>query len=118
MSKKDDYIAWYILALFDFGLPISNLSQRQVVELWDKILQSFKKAIPHQQFFLKGELQEIDMPHFEESFKLAEITPYESYIDIRRSPLIGFYNRRLIIRLTIGKTNFKSLRISSRKYLN
>ncbi|MGC9780914.1 MAG: hypothetical protein HZR80_16850 [Candidatus Heimdallarchaeota archaeon] len=109
-EKETDYVAWYILALFDFGVPISNLSQRQLNELWRKIIEAFKKNLPKKDFFVKGDIKEIDMPHVEESFMLAEITNYKSYIDIRRSPLIGFYNQRLIIRLTIGLEEFFKLR--------
>ena len=109
-KKESDYIAWYILALFDYGMPISNLSQRQLDELWTKILESFRKFIPMKDFFMKGDIKELDKPHIEESFKLAEIENYKSYIDLRRSPLIGFYNRRLIIRLTIGIEDFFKLR--------
>ncbi len=105
-KKEKDYVAWYILALFDFGLPISNLSSRQLEELWVKILESFKKMIPHPDFFLKGDIKEIDTPSFEDSFKLATVDPYTSYVDIIRSPLIGFYNQRLIIRLTLGFEEF------------
>ena len=110
--KKDnsDYVAWYILALFDYGMPISNLSQRQLNELWSKILETFRKFIPKKDFFVKGKIKELDMPHVEESFKLAEIDSYKSYVDLRRSPLIGFYNRRLIIRLTIGLEDFFELK--------
>ncbi|MBN1328410.1 MAG: hypothetical protein JXA54_02945 [Candidatus Heimdallarchaeota archaeon] len=110
MTKDENYVAWYILALFDFGLPISNLSERQLLELWEQIIRSFEKFFPDKEFFLKGSIKEIDMPHLEESFKLAEINPYESYINLKRSPLIGFYNRRLIIRLTIGNEDFFNLR--------
>ncbi|MBK5114838.1 MAG: hypothetical protein KGD59_11615 [Candidatus Heimdallarchaeota archaeon] len=108
--KESDYVAWYILALFDYGMPVSNLSQRQLNELWAKILEAFKKYMPKEDFFVKGKIKEIDMPHLEESFKLAEIESYDSYIDLRRSPLIGFYNRRLIIRLTIGIEDFFELK--------
>ena len=112
MKKEEtDYVAWYILALFDYGMPVSNLSQRQLNELWTKILKSFKKFIPKKDFFVKGEIKELDMPHLEESFKLAEIESYKSYIDLRRSPLIGFYNSRLIIRLTIGLEEFFEIKI-------
>ncbi|NHK31870.1 MAG: hypothetical protein FK730_10995, partial [Asgard group archaeon] len=109
-KSEKEYVAWYILALFDFGVPISNLSQRQLDELWCKILDSFKKHIPDKDFFVKGEIKEIGMPRLEESFKIATIEPYESYIDLHRSPLIGFYNRRLIIRLTIGREYFFEIR--------
>ena len=108
--KEPDYVAWYILGLIDYGVPISNLSQRQLDELWDKILQSFKKNIPHKDFFLKGEIQEIEMPRLEESFKLAKIEPFTSYVNILRSPLIGFYNQRLIIRLTLESEDFFKIR--------
>lgn len=109
-EKETDYVAWYILALFDFGAPISNLSQRQLNELWNEILEAFKKNLPKKDFFVKGNLKEIDMPHIEESFMLAELANYESYIDIRRTPLIGFFNQRMIIRLTIGQEDFFELR--------
>lgn len=109
-QNDKDYIAWYILGLFDFGLPISNLSERQLKELWERILDAFRKNIPKKDFFIKGKIKRIKMPHFEESFKLATIKPYESYVDIRRSPLIGFYNRRLIVRLTIDQEEFFELR--------
>ncbi|MHA1185634.1 MAG: hypothetical protein ACTSXA_05400 [Candidatus Heimdallarchaeota archaeon] len=109
-KKHEDYVAWYILALFDFGVPISNLSERQMGELWVKIKNAFTKQMPKKEFFVKGEIEEIDMPHLEESFKLAKIVPFESYINIIRSPLIGFYNQRLIIRLTIAKEDFFELR--------
>lgn len=105
-KKEKDYVAWYILALFDFGLPISNLSSRQLDELWIKILESFKKIIPQPDFFIKGTIKEIEMPSFDESFKLATVEPYSSYVDIIRSPLIGFYNQRLIIRLTLDFEEF------------
>ncbi|MHA1629218.1 MAG: hypothetical protein ACTSXO_09465 [Candidatus Heimdallarchaeota archaeon] len=111
VGKEDEnYVAWYILALFDYGVPVSNLSERQLNELWGYILAAFKKNIPKKDFFIKGEIHEIDMPHLEESFKLAQISPFQSYIDIRRSPLIGFYNRRLIIRMTIGTEDFFKIR--------
>ncbi|MCK5047057.1 MAG: hypothetical protein KAS22_10795, partial [Candidatus Heimdallarchaeota archaeon] len=109
-KNENDYVAWYILALFDYGMPVSNLSQRQLNELWSKILESFRKFIPKKDFFVKGEIKELDKPHLEESFKLAEIVSYQSYVDLRRSPLIGFYNRRLIIRLTIGLEEFFELK--------
>jgi len=110
LKKNEDYVAWYILALFDFGEPISNLSERQLNELWTKINKAIIKQMPKKEFFLKGEIKEIDMPHLEESFKLAKIEPYDSYINIIRSPLIGFYNQRLIIRLTIAQEDFFELR--------
>ena len=110
VKTNEDYVAWYILALFDFGVPISNLSERQMEELWSKIKDAFEKQMPKKEFFVKGEINEIDMPHLEESFKLAKIENYESYINIIRSPLIGFYNQRLIIRLTIAKEDFFELR--------
>ena len=110
IREEPDYVAWYILALIDYGMPISNLSQRQLNELWGKILDSFKKSLPHKDFFLKGEIQEIDMPHVDESYKLAKIEPYNSYVDIIRSPIIGFYNQRLIIRLTIASEDFFKIR--------
>ena len=110
IRKDDDYVAWYILALFDFGIHISNLSERQMDELWGKIKEAFKKQMPKKEFFIKGEIKEIDMPHLEESFKLAEIQSFKSYINIIRSPLIGFYNQRLIIRLTIAREDFFDLR--------
>ena len=105
-KKEESYVAWYILALFDFGLPVSNLSSRQLEELWEKILEAFRKTMPHPDFFVKGKIQEIDMPKYDEAFKLAKISPYSSYVDLRRSPLIGFYNQRLIIRLTLGFEEF------------
>lgn len=108
--KEPDYVAWYILALFDYGIPVSNLSQRQLNELWQIILESFRRNLPHKDFFLKGEVVEIDMPHLEESYKLAKIEPYSSYVNIIRSPLIGFYNRRLIIRLTLKSEDFFEIR--------
>ncbi|NHJ47917.1 MAG: hypothetical protein FK733_09025 [Asgard group archaeon] len=109
-SSDTDYVAWYILGLFDFGIPISNLSERQLHELWDKILEAFKKNMPKEDFFVKGDITEVDMPQKDESFKIATIKPFESYIELLRSPLIGFYNRRLIIRLTIGREYFFELR--------
>jgi len=112
LIKRDDdnYVAWYILALFDYGVPVSNLSKRQLEELWKYILNAFRKNMPKKDFFLKGEIKEIAMPYSEESFKLAQISPYKSYIDLRRSPLIGFYNRRFIIRMTIGTEDFFKIR--------
>lgn len=109
-KSNENYVAMYILALIDFGVPISNLSYKQLDELWCEILESFKKHIPDKDFFVKGQIKEIDMPRLEESFKLATIEPFESYIDLHRSPLIGFYNRRLIIRLTIGREYFFEIR--------
>jgi hypothetical protein len=109
-SSNKDYVAWYILALFDFGVPISNLSQGQLNELWELILEAFMKNMPKEDFFVKGEIKEIELSKWEESFKIATIKPYESYIDLIRSPLIGFYNRRLIIRLTISREFFFEIR--------
>ncbi|NHJ84714.1 MAG: hypothetical protein FK734_04585 [Asgard group archaeon] len=109
-NKEPDYVAWYILALFDFGVPISNLSERQLNEMWEKIINAFKENLPKNDFFVKGGITEIDMPYVEESFKLAKIEPFSSYIDLKRSPLIGFYNQRLIIRLTIGIEDFFDLK--------
>lgn len=109
-SASDDYVTWYILALFDYGLPISNLSQRQLGELWDKILHSIENQMPHEDFFVKGELEKIDMPYHEESFRLARIKSYSSYVDLRTAPLIGFYNRRLIIKLALGTEEFLEIR--------
>ncbi|MFW9924628.1 MAG: hypothetical protein ACFFDW_15205, partial [Candidatus Thorarchaeota archaeon] len=108
--KEPDYVAWYILALINYGLPVSNLSQRQLNELWKIILENFQKYLPKENFFVNGSITEIDMPHIEESFKLAKIEPYTSYINIIRSPLIGFYNRRLIIRLTLSYEDFFEIR--------
>lgn len=109
-TEKDDCVAFYILALIDFGLPISNLTERQQNELWLKILDSFRKHMPHEEFFVKGEIVEIEMPQKGETFKLAKIEHFESYVDFIKAPLIGYYNQRLIIRLTLKREDFFEIR--------
>jgi hypothetical protein len=110
LKHNEKYVSWYILGLIDYGIPMSNLSQRQLDELWEIIITSFRNKFLEEDFFLKGKISELQMPQMEESFKLAKVEEYDSYMTIFEPPLIGFYDRRIIMRFICDIEEFFTIK--------